>query len=41
MITHNPGIADMAHTVMKMKSGKIIETIKNGAPIPAEQVKWV
>ncbi|WP_282032861.1 ABC transporter ATP-binding protein [Metabacillus indicus] len=41
MITHNPGIADMAHTVMKMKSGKIIETVKNEAPIPAEQVKWV
>lgn len=41
MITHNPGIAEMAHTVMKMKSGKIIETVKNESPIPAEQVKWV
>ncbi|MGG4490148.1 ABC transporter ATP-binding protein [Metabacillus idriensis] len=41
IITHNPGIADMAHTVLKMKSGMVIETIKNENPIEAEQVRWV
>ncbi|MDR0138469.1 ABC transporter ATP-binding protein [Metabacillus idriensis] len=41
IITHNPGIADMAHTVLKMKSGMVIETIKNEEPIEAEQVRWV
>lgn len=41
IITHNPGIADMAHTVLKMKSGMVIETIKNEEPIEAELVRWV
>lgn len=40
MVTHNPGIAQMANTVIKMNSGNIIDIIKNPSPISATQVKW-
>ncbi|MGD7007862.1 ABC transporter ATP-binding protein [Metabacillus sp. 84] len=41
IITHNPGIADMADKVIKMKSGKIADITQNDQPIAAEKVKWV
>ncbi|GAA0346386.1 ABC transporter ATP-binding protein [Bacillus carboniphilus] len=41
IITHNPGISEMAHVVLKMKSGELISQSNNGTPIPAKQVKWV
>lgn len=41
IITHNQGIAEMGHKIVKMKSGKIAEIKLNSAPITAEQVEWV
>lgn len=41
LITHNPGISRMAHKVIKISSGEIVELMKNDHPIPAERVQWV
>ncbi|HWO76179.1 MAG TPA: ABC transporter ATP-binding protein [Bacillus sp. (in: firmicutes)] len=41
IITHNPGISEIAHIVLKMKSGEIVSQTENKAPIPAKQVNWV
>ncbi|KUP06127.1 ABC transporter ATP-binding protein [Bacillus coahuilensis p1.1.43] len=41
IITHNPGLAAMAHVVLKMKSGEVLTVEENEHPIAAEQVKWV
>jgi putative ABC transport system ATP-binding protein len=40
IVTHNPGIADMADHVIRMNSGKIVEEKYNEKTIDAEQVKW-
>ena len=40
MITHNVAIAGMAHTVFKVRGGKIIETIANKEILPAERIEW-
>jgi putative ABC transport system ATP-binding protein len=40
IVTHNPSIADMAHTVIKMNSGKVVEIIKNDEILNAEELRW-
>lgn len=40
MVTHNPNIAQMAETVIKMNSGKIIETAKNSKQKTAYEIGW-
>lgn len=40
MVTHNPNIAETAQTVLKMKSGKIIETVKNSSVKSAYEIGW-
>ncbi len=40
MVTHNTNIAEMAHTVIRMNSGKIIETIKNDRQKTAYEIGW-
>lgn len=40
MVTHNPFIADMAGTVMKMNSGKISETRQNKTRKNAYEIGW-
>ena len=40
MITHNINIADMAKTVIKMNSGKIVEIYKNAAQKTAYEIGW-
>ena len=40
MITHNSAIADMAHTVYKLRDGKVAETAHNTELIPAERIEW-
>ncbi len=40
IVTHNPSIALMAHTVIKMNSGKIVEIIKNKQTISANDLRW-
>lgn len=40
MVTHNNNIAEMAKTVIKMNSGKIVETYTNEAPKTAYEIGW-
>lgn len=40
MVTHNPNIADMANTVVKMNSGHIVEIQTNDAPKSAFEIGW-
>lgn len=40
MVTHNRNIAETAHTVIKMNSGKISEVYTNKAPKNAYEIGW-
>lgn len=40
IVTHNPSIALMAHTVIKMNSGEVKEIIKNEKIMDAEDLRW-
>lgn len=40
IITHNVGIAEMADKIIKMNSGKIVETIKNKQKKKASEIVW-
>lgn len=40
MVTHNLNIAEMANTVIKMNSGKILETYQNKKPKTAYEIGW-
>ncbi|KHE71853.1 ABC transporter ATP-binding protein [Halobacillus sp. BBL2006] len=40
IITHNQGIGEMAHTVIKMSSGEIVESYDNEFPVDPERVTW-
>ncbi|MFC0522821.1 ABC transporter ATP-binding protein [Pontibacillus salicampi] len=41
IITHNNGIGEMAHTVIRMKSGEIMDNYFNEQPLAPEKVSWV
>lgn len=40
IITHNIAIGEMATRVLKMRSGEIVEDIKNENPIDPERIEW-
>jgi putative ABC transport system ATP-binding protein len=40
IVTHNAAIASMAHRVVRMRSGRVVEVTANAAPAPAEEVTW-
>lgn len=40
MVTHNPNIAKMAHHVIKVKSGHIVEEIHNSHIVNPKEIKW-
>lgn len=40
IVTHNPSIGDIANTVLKMKSGKIVEIRKNKKTKKANEIGW-
>ncbi|MDD4335410.1 MAG: ABC transporter ATP-binding protein [Desulfotomaculaceae bacterium] len=40
IVTHNAVIGDMAHRVLRMSSGRIVEVIKNESPLPPERIEW-
>jgi putative ABC transport system ATP-binding protein len=40
IVTHNTPLADMAHRVIKMRSGKIIDITKNQLPLSPELIEW-
>lgn len=40
IVTHNPSIANMGHTVIKMNSGKIRKITKNKDILDAKDLRW-
>ena len=40
VITHNTVLTDMADRVIRVKSGKILSSEINPAPLPVEQIEW-
>lgn len=40
MVTHNPSISQMAETIIKINSGKIVETLKNKKQKSAFEIGW-
>lgn len=40
IVTHNTPLADMAHRVIKMRSGKIIDIAENQLPLSPELIEW-
>ncbi len=40
MVTHNANIAEMAHTVVRMNSGNIVETARNESRKSAYEIGW-
>ena len=40
MVTHNENIADMAETVVRMNSGKIVDSYKNKTQKTAFEIGW-
>ncbi len=40
VITHNASIGDMADTVIKMRSGKVIDIIDNKTRVSPEEIQW-
>lgn len=40
MVTHNANIADMAKTVIRMNSGRVVETWQNETPKTAYEIGW-
>lgn len=40
IVTHNAVIGDMAHRVLRMSSGRVVEIIENETPLPPERIEW-
>ena len=40
MVTHNQNVAEMASTVIRMNSGRIVETWQNAKPKNAYEIAW-
>lgn len=40
MVTHNPSISQMAETIIKMNSGRIVEVVKNNEQKSAFEIGW-
>ncbi len=40
LITHNSAIAPIAHRVIRLRSGQVVEERVNSRPVPPEEVVW-
>ncbi|MEN6351311.1 MAG: ABC transporter ATP-binding protein [Syntrophomonas sp.] len=40
IVTHNSAIGAMADRIFKMRSGNLVEMVKNPNPVPAERIEW-
>ncbi len=40
IVTHNSAIARMADRVVTMRSGRLVEDLRNPAPVDASDVEW-
>lgn len=40
IVTHNSAIGAMADRIFKMRSGNLVEVVRNPNPVPAERIEW-
>ncbi len=40
LVTHNEVIAEMADTVVRLRSGQVVDVQKNESPLPASKIRW-
>ncbi len=40
LVTHNEVIGEMADTVVKLRSGQVVEVIRNDSPISPDEIRW-
>ncbi len=40
VITHNQAFTAMADRVIRIKSGRVTEMVRNENPLPAERIEW-
>jgi len=40
LVTHNTAIGDIAHRVIRLRSGEITEDRRNTAPIDPQELRW-
>lgn len=40
IVTHNEAIKDMAHSVLRIKDGRVSQSYINTKPIPARELEW-
>jgi putative ABC transport system ATP-binding protein len=40
LVTHNAAIGDMADRVLKLRSGEIVDDLRNGSPLDAGALTW-
>ena len=40
LVTHNEAISQMADTVVRLRSGQVVDVQKNESPLPASKIRW-
>jgi len=40
LVTHNEVIAEMADSVIKLRSGRVVDIICNDSPLPPSEIRW-
>ena len=40
LVTHNEVIAEMADTVIKLRSGRVVDITRNDSPLPPSAIRW-
>jgi len=40
IVTHNTGIGAMAHRIVRMRSGSVVEINHNKTPLSPERIDW-
>ncbi len=40
IVTHNTPIGDMAHRVIRMRDGTVVDIRENASPLPPERIEW-
>ena len=40
IVTHNDAIRRMAHRVLRLRDGQLVEDIRNQSPVPASELEW-
>ena len=40
LVTHNEAISQMADTVVRLRSGQVVDVQENESPLPASKIRW-